>query len=148
MEADGLFVYGTLREGGRNHGWLLRTQPEGLTHAWAPGRLFHLPASGFPAFLAGPEPETLPPGPGWVAGAFVGYEDDAALAAALADLDQLEDVDGGLFVRELVPVHLDSGHRYQAWAYLFPADRLVRLEREAVELPGGDWTAYLDHPER
>jgi hypothetical protein len=26
---------------------------------------------------------------------------------------------------------------------VFPEDRLFRLEREAVELPGGDWGAYL-----
>jgi hypothetical protein len=26
---------------------------------------------------------------------------------------------------------------------VFPADRLLRLEREAVELPDGDWSAYL-----
>lgn len=143
MEADGLFVYGTLREGGRNHGWLLRTHPEGLTQAWTPGRLFHLPASGHPAVVAGPEPDTPPPGPGWVAGEFVGFEDEADLEAALADLDQLEDVEGGLFLRELRPVRLASGHAYQAWVYLFPGDRLPRLEREGVELASGDWSEYL-----
>ena len=46
--ADGLFVYGTLREGGSSHAWLMRTHPEGLTRAWVAGRLFHLPA-GYPA---------------------------------------------------------------------------------------------------
>jgi hypothetical protein len=40
-------------------------------------------------------------------------------------------------------VLLDSGHTYAAWTYLFPEERLVRLEREAVELPGGDWAPYL-----
>lgn len=144
MEADGIFVYGTLRQGGVSHAWLLRTRPEGLCRAWAAGRLFHLPESGFPALVAGLEPELPPPGPGWVLGEFVGYEDEEELDAALMDLDQVEDTEGRLFERHVVPVVLDGGHRYGAWAYLFPADRLPRLEREAVELPEGDWGAYLD----
>jgi gamma-glutamylcyclotransferase (GGCT)/AIG2-like uncharacterized protein YtfP len=136
VEADGLFVYGSLRAGGRGHGWVQRTAPVGLTPARAQGRLFHLPAAGFPAMV---------PGPGaWVLGEFIGYEDEAALASALQDLDQVEDVEGGLFQRQLLPVWLDSGHCYQAWAYVFPADRLPQLEREGVELLGGDWAAYLD----
>ena len=142
MEADGIFVYGTLREGGRNHGWLQRTNPEGTTSAQAPGRLFHLPAHGFPAMVAGEEPDS--PGPGWVVGEFAGYEDEQALENALSDLDQLEDVDGDLFRRVVVPVVLDSGHRLGAWVYVFPPDRLPRLEREGVELPSGDWKAYLE----
>ncbi len=144
MEADGIFIYGTLREGGRNHAWLTRTNPEGTTAAFAPGRLFHLPSAGFPAMVAQDEPEQPPPGPGWVVGDFVGYEDEEALENAVADLDPLEDVEGGLFSRITVPVILDSGHRYAAWVYVFPADRLGRLERDGVELPAGDWKGYLE----
>jgi gamma-glutamylcyclotransferase (GGCT)/AIG2-like uncharacterized protein YtfP len=140
--ADGLFVYGTLREGGSNHTSLLRTHPEGLTRGWVAGQLFQLPA-GYPALVPGADPEAPPPGPGWVRGDFVGYEDLADLDSALADLDPLEGVEEGLFTREVLPVRLESGHRYQAWAYLFDADRLPRLEREAVEIPGGDWESYL-----
>jgi len=143
MEADGLFVYGSLRTGGHRHGWLQRTNPEGMTPAFAPGRLFHLPEPGFPALVPGPEPPGPAPGPGWVTGEFFGYGDERELEDALQDLDQLEDVDGGLFERQLLPVRLDSGHRYAAWVYVFPEDRLPRLEREAIELPGGDWGDYL-----
>ena len=143
MDADGLFLYGTLRSGGANHAWLLRTHPEGLTEAHAPGRLFHLPQPGYPAMVQGPEPPSPPPGPGWVRGEFVGYGDEGELAAALADLDQLEDVDGGLYIRRVLPVILASGHRYAAWVYLFPEERLPRLEREAIELASGDWEPYL-----
>jgi gamma-glutamylcyclotransferase (GGCT)/AIG2-like uncharacterized protein YtfP len=78
-----------------------------------------------------------------VVGDFVGYEDAQALEGAAQDLDPLEDVDGGLFERRLLPVILESGHRYQAWVYVFPEDRLGRLERDAVELPDGDWQRYL-----
>lgn len=142
VDADGLFVYGTLREGGAHRTWLARTHPEGCTRAWAPGRLFHL-AAGYPALVPGPLPPALPPGPGWVCGEFVGYEDGADLDAALADLDPLEGVEEGLFSRELLPVVLEGGQRYLAWGYVFHVERLPRLEREAVELPGGDWADYL-----
>jgi gamma-glutamylcyclotransferase (GGCT)/AIG2-like uncharacterized protein YtfP len=144
MPVDGLFVYDSLRTGGRSHGWIQRTQPEGITGGSTPGRLFHLPSSSYPALVPGPEPDGPPPGPGWVTGEFVGYEDEAALNAALEDLDQLEDVEGELFERRILPVVLDSGHRYHAWVYVFPEERLPRLEREAIELPGGDWGAYLE----
>lgn len=142
VEADGLFVYGTLREGGSDHAWLLRTHPEGLTLAWVPGRLFQLP-QGCPALVPIPEPPCPPPGPGWVSGDFVGYGDPRELAAALADLDALEGVEEGWFSRGLLPVVLAGGLSYHAWTYLFPVERLPRLEREATELPDGDWAAYL-----
>ena len=142
MEADGLFVYGSLRTGGLNHAWIKRTDPVGITPATCPGRLFHLPAAGHPVLVPTPS-EPAFPGPGWVTGEFIGYDDEAALDNALQDLDQLEDVEGGQFERRLLPVRLASGHCYAAWVYVFPEDRLPRLEREAVELPGGDWAAYL-----
>lgn len=142
VPADGLFVYGTLREGGSKHAWLLRTQPEGLTQAWVAGRLFHLPTS-CPALVPVVEPGAPPPGPGWVRGDFVGYEDEADLEAALADLDPLEGVEEGLFTRELLPVLLEGGHRYRAWVYVFHVERLPRLEREAMEVLSGDWGPYL-----
>lgn len=143
MQADGLFVYGRLRAGGHDHAWIQRTDPQGSTPARTPGRLFHLPSAGFPAMVP-ISPVPAFPGPGWVTGEFIGYEDETALACALQDLDQLEDVEGGLFERRILPVLLDSGHRYGAWAYVFPEDRLPRLEKEGVELPGGDWRDYLD----
>lgn len=142
MNGDGLFVYGTLREGGSNHAWLKRTHPEGITGAWVAGRLFHLPA-GYPALVPTLPPDAPPPGPGWVRGDFVGYDDEAELESALEDLDPLEGVEEGLFSREILPVVLDSGLHYQAWVYVFHVERLPTLQRGAVELPGGDWASYL-----
>jgi len=142
VPADGLFVYGSLRAGCHRHSWIQRTDPEGFTAAHTPGRLFHLPSAGYPALVPTPS-EPRFPGPGWVVGEFVGYEDERALENALQDLDQLEDVEGGLYERRVLPVLLDSGHRYEAWVYVFPEDRLPRLEREGVELPDGDWRDYL-----
>lgn len=144
MLADGLFVYGSLREGGHRQTWIQRTDPAGVTAAWCPGRLFHLPAGGYPAMVPIPEPSAEPPAEGWVTGEFIGYDDEAALDNALQDLDQLEGVEEGLFERCVLPVRLDSGHRYMAWVYVFPEDRLARLEKEGIELLGGDWRSYLD----
>lgn len=124
------------------HAWLLRTHPEGLTTGWVAGRLFQLP-EGTAALVPGPEPSQPPPGPGWVRGDFVGYEGEEDLASALADLDPLEGVEKGQYIRAVVPVLLEGGPCFQAWAYLYPPERLPQLERLAIELPGGDWTAYL-----
>ena len=90
MDADGLFIYGPLREGGAQHAWLKRTGFEGLCAASTPGRLFHLAELNMPALVPGAIPEALPPGPGWVAGEFVGYEDAEDLEAAVENLDGLE----------------------------------------------------------
>lgn len=143
MSADGLFVYGSLRTGGSRDVWLQRTGPEGRCRAWTPGRLFLKP-DGDAALVPSPAPEEGPPGPGWVAGEFVGYAEGAELEAALADLDTVEGVAEQLYLRLPLPVILDSGHRYQAWAYVFPEDRLPRLLREAVEITDGDWAPYLE----
>ncbi len=142
LDADGLFVYGPLREGGREHGWLQRTQPEGWTSAWVAGRLFHLPL-GYPALVPAEPPPAPPPAPGWVFGEFVGYPDPADLTTALSDLDPLMGVEEGLFSREVLPVVLQGGQIYQAWVHVFHVERLPRLLREAIELPGGDWGTYL-----
>jgi gamma-glutamylcyclotransferase (GGCT)/AIG2-like uncharacterized protein YtfP len=143
MESDGLFVYGTLRDGGVNHAWLNRTNPIGQTLAYAPGRLFHLLTGEGAAMVPCVIPETRPPGPGWVVGAFIGYEDEVDLDSALDNLDQLIGVTEGRFERKMIPVLLESGQTYAAWAYVFPVERLPRLEREGAELLDGDWGPYL-----
>jgi len=73
----------------------------------------------------------------------VGYQDEADLSSALTDLDSLEGVEEGRFTREVLPVWLEGGHHFQAWVYVFHVERLPRLQREAVEVPGGDWAPYL-----
>lgn len=141
MQADGLFVYGPLREGGAQHRWVARTHPEGSCRAYAPGRLFHMPEVEQPALVPGDIPPALPPGPGWVVGAFIGYDDEGALARALADLDALASEAGA--EARLLPVLLEGGATFVAWTWAFHMEHLPRLEQEAMELPGGDWAAWL-----
>ncbi len=141
MEADGIFVHGPLREGGFQHRWVARTHPQGICRAYVPGRLFQLPELAHPALLPGEIPPALPPGPGWVVGDFIGYDDDAALSEALADLDSLG-LEAGAEAR-LVPVLLEGGASYVAWAWTFHMEQRPRLELEATEIPSGDWAAWL-----
>lgn len=143
MDIDGLFVYGPLREGGAQHAWLKRTGFEGLCAAWTPGRIFHLAELNVPALVPGVIPGALPPGPGWVAGEFVGFEDAEALEAAVDNLDAMEGVAEDRTERRPLPVLLEGGQIYKAWAWVLPTEHLPRLEREALELKGGDWKAYL-----
>ena len=77
-------------------------------------------------------------------GEFIGYEDEVELESALDNLDQLEGVTEGRFERTMVPVLLENGQTYAAWAYVFPVERLSRLEREGLELLDGDWGGYLE----
>ncbi len=141
MNADGLFVYGSLREGGAQHRWVTRTHPQGTCRAYAPGRLFHMPAVGLPALVPGSIPPALPPGPGWVVGDFIGYDDEEALQRALADLDAVASEAGA--EARLLPVLLEGGATYVAWAWTFHMEHLPKLEKEATEIPGGDWAAWL-----
>ncbi|HJV90401.1 MAG TPA: gamma-glutamylcyclotransferase family protein [Holophagaceae bacterium] len=141
MQADGLFVYGPLREGGAHHRWVARTHPEGTCRAFAPGRLFHMPEVGQPALVPGDIPGALPPGPGWVVGDFIGYDDEDALQRALADLDALASEAGA--EARLLPVLLEGGATFVAWTWAFHMEHLPRLEQEATEIPGGDWGPWL-----
>lgn len=141
MHADGLFVHGPLREGGSQHRWLQRTHPEGLCRAWTPGRLFHLPEADQAALVPGAIPPALPPGSGWVTGDFVGYGDEADLLSALSDLEALATEAGG--EARMIPVLLEGGATYTAWAWVFPVEQCSRLELEAVEVPSGEWTPWL-----
>lgn len=86
-----IFVYGTLKRGGSNHGWLCgqrfiaeaRTQPQ--------FRLFDL--GGYPGLVADAQHGLAVEGEVW--------EVDAA---ALARLDELEDLDGGEYARQPLPL--------------------------------------------
>ncbi len=76
-------------------------------------------------------------------GEFVGYEDLESLEQASENLDALMGAEEERNLRAPVPVILEGGQVYKAWAWVFHVERLPRLEREAVEIPDGDWSPYL-----
>jgi hypothetical protein len=78
-----------------------------------------------------------------VLGEFVGFPDPADLERALENLDALQGIPEERQIRTLLPVLLEGGQVYKAWAWVFPVERLPRLEREAIELRDGDWAPYL-----
>ena len=124
-------------------GWTARIRKVAAEPGWLDGS-FICPWRGSLPWLRVRNPEQPPLARAGSRREFVSYGDDAELEEALADLDQLENVEGGLFVRRVLPVILDSGIRFGAWVHLFETDRLLQLEKDAVELPQGDWAPYLD----
>lgn len=131
--ADGIFVYGTLRQGRANDHWIaphvVRVQP-----ATAQGLLYDL--GPYPAMtLEARAPRTIQ-------GEFVTVK---SFDAALKDLDELEGHTPGardnLYDRTIVPVRLANGQTHHAYVY-------VMIETPAgaplVESVNGvcDWTAH------
>lgn len=137
---SGIFVYGTLKQGGRNFyvsqkaGWL------GSQPAWIEGyRLFHLNPSSeraysYPALLEGE---------GRVWGEVQTF---ANLEEALVVLDELEDV-GGEYRRIAVAARLDGiserhGHENTqsllVWAYAYCTPEALE-KTGGVWLPEGEW---------
>jgi gamma-glutamylaminecyclotransferase len=101
-----VFVYGTLKRGGSNHDWLrgqrfiaeVRTQPR--------FRLFDL--GGYPGMVEDLQNGLAVEGEVWEV-------DDAALAG----LDELEDVAGGEYVRLPLPLQAPfDGERVDGYLYL------------------------------
>ncbi|WP_456409577.1 gamma-glutamylcyclotransferase family protein [Oceanithermus sp.] len=122
MEPQGVFVYGSLLLGERNHGvaraaGLRRLRPARLVDF----RLYALP-QGYPAAVAGR---------GVVEGAFFEFYD---LARALRLLDAFEERE--LYRRRAVRVWTPDGPEV-AWAYLAPATAVAR--RGGVPWPSSRW---------
>ena len=100
-----VFVYGTLKRGGANHGWIARQRfvAEALTQPLY--RMFDL--GGYPGMIRSESGIAI-----------VGEVWDVDLAG-LAKLDVLEDIDGGEYER--VPVELQgefADQRVEGYVYL------------------------------
>lgn len=134
-----VFVYGTLRPGGRNAALTTRFGPPEVRAATLPGfRLLHLSPENYPALVPG-EPEER------VRGEVLTYPPEV-WARVLPLLDALEGVHASppLYHRQRVraapvvggPV---PGRSEEVWTYVY-ADRARLTRPGAAAVPGGDWT--------
>ena len=125
---DLLFVYGTLKPGGRYHHAYCDGRTDGWTRGWTSGDLYHLPGADYPAAAPG-------------VGRVWGYLCRLTVPGALADFDELEGVGAnatGEYYRELVPVWDEGGVALgRAWVYRM--DREQILARGGVAWPLGVW---------
>lgn len=128
MQRLPVFVYGTLREGQSNYqlylqGRVAASYPAHLQH----GKLYHFGA--YPGLLLAEDGSD-------VAGELM-YLDDANYDAILADLDELEGCNEGLYERIEATVYLNSNKEPRtAWTYIVGKPlrkRCIRL------IASGDW---------
>ncbi|NNV05092.1 gamma-glutamylcyclotransferase [Geobacillus sp. C56-T2] len=136
METINVFVYGTLRIGGRNHR-LIANYVQSVRKVTVKGRLFHLPA-GYPAMVDGN---------GTVHGEMFELSDPEAV---LALLDQLEGYHGpgelNHYERITVVATDADGNTYTCYAYVYPQEQEEWLTQHAQLVFGGDWMTFLHSP--
>lgn len=119
---DLLFVYGTLRKGGRQHALLARGA-DFVGHAQFQGRLYRV--ASYPGAVPSHEPRDI------VHGEVYRLRDSSRL---IAELDRYEGFDpcdpSALFVRRLAATILSDGTTMDAWIYLYtgPTRPLARIE--------------------
>lgn len=139
-----LFVYGTLRSGGRAPASLrrlLRARGHRVGQGVVEGRLHD--AGAYPAAVAPEDPgasdedgdgsegerET-----GEIRGTVFLLEEPEEVLRALDGYEGVEPGGGGLFRREAVDVRLDDGRIVAAWIYWYDRD-----PDRLPEITGGDW---------
>lgn len=150
----GIFVYGTLKRGQRNHDRFCRGVLT-VVEATVRGRLYGLPL-GFPALVVPQEDVTATgttnyladtekqrnarfspttPLPGWdaVQGEVLTFHDPGERLPALDSLEDFRPGDKGFYERVLIPATLvKTGETVPAWAYAIES-------ADSVYLPGGLW---------
>lgn len=132
-----VFVYGTLKPGGKYHKVYCEALAPEAIPAWIPGRLYHLPAYGYPAVGEGEDR---------VQGYVLRFGDHVDAAALLADLDELEIYDPALplednmYLRQRMTVATAQGP-IEAWVYLMSAARLALYQ--GIYDPSGDWDQLM-----
>ena len=126
-----IFVYGTLRRGGKSHDLLERLRAVYLGKGSVAGQLLDL--GTFPGALKSGRPPTR------VVGEIYRLPDPSE---ALKTLDEYEGVGPGalvtsLYRREITPVTLENGEQLSAWIYwLNHPPRLVR------RIESGDYASH------
>lgn len=150
----GIFVYGTLKRGQRNHDRFCRGVLA-VIEATVRGRLYDLPL-GFPALVVPQEdvqavgtagyltnmekqqnarfgPRTSLPGWDTVHGEVLTFDDPGDRLPALDSLEDFRPDEKGFYERVLIPARLvKTGETVPAWAYAVESV-------DSVYLPGGLW---------
>ena len=133
-----VFVYGTLKPGGRYHQRCCGDFLTEATPAFVRGRLYDFPQLGYPAMTAGED---------WVKGFLLTFRQSAAVCAdVLKRLDQLENYSEARppeendYQRCQRPVfRLDREPWITAWTYKMTIERMRSYG--GVYVPGGEWSA-------
>lgn len=128
-----VFVYGTLRPGGRNAALAARFGPPQAQAATLSGfRLLHLSPENYPALVPGKPGER-------VRGEVLTYAPEV-WARVLPLLDALEGVGETppLYHRQRVTVALAPGEAEEVWTYVYARTARLALPG-AAPVPGGDW---------
>ncbi len=126
-----IFVYGTLKPGGRYHEEYCGQYLVEARVAIAPGHLYDFPKLGYPA---------MTPGGGWVHGYLLTFSSDAVLAGLdwLEDYDPQGDPEKNEYQRQqtaiFTPAELSLGN---AWIYLMTVERAQALG--GVRVWTGKW---------
>ncbi|SEN00625.1 gamma-glutamylcyclotransferase family protein [Lihuaxuella thermophila] len=123
-----LFVYGTLRRGMSNAGYL-RDAKLIAAKAWTEGKLYDT-RRGYPGLV---------PGQGTVYGEIYRIH-----RMQIKQVDDLEDYYGpghpqNMYERKLKRVATDHGF---VWAYLYYYCDQEKLMKTGIWIPGGDWCSY------
>jgi len=110
-----IFVYGTLKRGGSNHGFLIGQTFLGDARTMPGYQLYRL--NGYPGMIASPADAGHVTGEVW-----------SIDAATLNQLDELEGVAEGLYRREPVPLQTPFADRaVDAYLYARPLGRAEKL---------------------
>ncbi len=129
-----VFVYGTLRVGGRFHDRWLAGRFTSVGPATLDGGIMWDNHGAYPMLV-------LDPSAGAVTGELFEI-DEAIFAQVLAGLDHLEghvpEEDGNLYERVVVEVATDAGP-VAAWIYVMAESEIPRLDAELPRIASGDW---------
>lgn len=136
-----VFVYGTLKPGG--HYWHAYVKGKAIASmpSMVRGRLYHLPARGYPALSIEATGNTVadPPLP-WVHGFLHRFEalDDVLALDALEGYDPTRHPSQNEYQRRFVPVFDSRGEPFAtAWTYVMSAGQITEYSGRLVS--SGDW---------
>ena len=131
-----VFVYGTLKPGGRYHVRFCGMYLTEAIPAMVKGRLYSFPRLGYPAMTVGDD---------WVQGYLLKFVQPSEICASLLQgLDRLEgfssersDFENEYLRREMLVYDLSQQPLQTAWGYIMAAADI--RSRGGIYLPNGNW---------